>query len=49
MDGWEALGGKRQPREFARAASRIREQGKNRSTAKDEPQRPELEAIPWQK
>jgi hypothetical protein len=29
MDGWEALGGKSQPREFAQAASRIREQEKN--------------------
>ena len=29
MDGWEALGGQRQPREFAQAATRIREQEKN--------------------
>jgi hypothetical protein len=29
MDGWEALGGKRQPREFVQAATRIREQEKN--------------------
>lgn len=29
MDGWQALGGKRQPREFVQAATRIREKAKN--------------------
>jgi hypothetical protein len=44
MDGWQALGGTRQPREFVHAANRIREQGKNPAPA---PIRP-LPEMPFQ-
>jgi biotin operon repressor len=33
MDGWQALGGKKQPREFVQAANRIREEAKNPAPA----------------
>ena len=45
MDGWEALGGRRQPREFVQAANRIRERTERKEYSANDI--PELEALPW--
>lgn len=44
MDGWEVLGGKKQPREFVQAANRIREEAKNPAPAPIKP----LPEMPFQ-
>jgi hypothetical protein len=44
LDAWQALGGKRYPQAWVKRKAEL-----PRSSAKQEPERPELEAIPWQK
>jgi hypothetical protein len=44
LDAWQALGGKRYPQAWVKRKAEL-----PRSSAKQEPERPELEAIPWRK
>jgi hypothetical protein len=46
MDAWEALGEKKQPREFVQAANRIRKHESRKPTGE---KTPELEDLPWAK
>jgi hypothetical protein len=46
MDGWEAMGGGRHPRQFVQAANRVRAKEERKPSLSTVP---ELESIPWAK